>query len=64
LVICVSCLQGWIHLSTLSSFAGPLHIDTFKEVLSMSEKTKQYEDRLSEFMSYRKKHYSDTYWLS
>ncbi|WP_146251950.1 VRR-NUC domain-containing protein [Planktotalea frisia] len=24
-VICVSCLQGWIHLSTLSSFAGPLH---------------------------------------
>jgi len=23
-VICVSCLQGWIHLSTLSNFAGPL----------------------------------------
>ncbi|MBU2935956.1 L-rhamnose mutarotase [Pacificibacter marinus] len=23
-VICVSCLHGWIHLSTLSSFAGPL----------------------------------------
>jgi hypothetical protein len=26
-VICVSCLQGWIHLSTLSSFAGPLQIE-------------------------------------
>jgi transposase InsO family protein len=25
LVISVSCLQGWIHLSTLSSFAGPLY---------------------------------------
>jgi len=23
-VICVSCLQGWIHLSTLSSFVGSL----------------------------------------
>ena len=23
-VICVSCIQGWIHLSTLSSFARPL----------------------------------------
>lgn len=39
-------------------------IDTFKEVLSMSKKTKQYEDRLGEFISYRKKHYPDTYWLS
>jgi hypothetical protein len=24
-VISVSYLQGWIHLSTLSNFAGPLH---------------------------------------
>jgi hypothetical protein len=28
LVICVSCRSCWIHLSTLSSFAGPLQPDT------------------------------------
>ena len=38
-------------------------IDTFKEVLSMKKKTSQYEDRLGEFMSFRKKYYPDTYWL-
>ena len=26
LVICVSCRQCWIHLTTLSSFAGPLQL--------------------------------------
>ena len=38
-------------------------IDTFKEILSMKKRTKQYEDRISEFMSFRKKYYPTTYWL-
>ena len=44
-------------------FTGAVHIDTFKEVLAMKKKTSQYEDRLGEFMSFRKKYYPDTYWL-
>ena len=38
-------------------------IDTFKEVLAMKKKTSQYEDRLGQFMSFRKKYHSSTYWL-
>jgi hypothetical protein len=38
-------------------------IDTFKEDLAMKKKTTQYEDRLGEFISFRKKYYPDTYWL-
>lgn len=38
-------------------------IDTFKEVLSMKKKTTQYEERLSDFISFRNKYYQDTYWL-
>jgi hypothetical protein len=39
------------------------YLDTFKEILSMKKKTIQYEDRLSVFITFRKKYYPDTYWL-
>ena len=40
------------------------YIDTFKEVLSMKNKTPQYQDRFKNFISYRKKYFPSTYWLS
>ena len=37
-IICVSCLQGWIHLSTQSKFAGPLQGQR-RQWLLISDKT-------------------------
>lgn len=39
------------------------YIDTYKEVLSMKTKTPEYEDRLNQFITFRKKYHSSTYWL-
>jgi hypothetical protein len=40
------------------------YIDTFKEVLSMKNKTPQYQERFNNFISYRRKYFPSTYWLS
>jgi hypothetical protein len=39
-------------------------LDTFKEVLYMKTKTPEYEDRLNQFISFRKKYHSGAYWFN
>jgi hypothetical protein len=38
-------------------------IDTFKDVLAMTNKTDQYSDRIIRFMNYRTNNFQHTYWI-
>jgi hypothetical protein len=39
------------------------YLETFNDVLSMSDRTDQYSDRLHEFIKFRKDNFHETYWI-
>lgn len=56
-------ILGYGDIMNIQRLDRDRFIDTFKEVLSMKTKTPEYENRLNQFISFRKKYHSSTYWI-
>lgn len=54
---------GYNDVLRMSKYDRDRYLDTYSEVLSIKDKTPQYEERLLRFMKYRSENYNNTYWI-
>lgn len=54
---------GYNDVLRMSKYDRDRYLDTYSEVLSIKDKTPQYEERLLRFMRCRTENYNDTYWI-
>ncbi|AGI67245.1 hypothetical protein OAN307_c15720 [Octadecabacter antarcticus 307] len=56
-------VPGYYDIMNMQHQDRDLYLDAFTNVLSMSDQTDQYQDRLRKFMKYRKDNFHETYWI-
>jgi hypothetical protein len=56
-------VPSYNNIMAMQSVDRDRYIDTFKDVLAMTNKTDQYSNRIIRFMKYRTNNYQDTYWI-
>ena len=54
---------GYNDVLRMSKYDRDRYLDTYSEVLSIKNKTPQYEEKLLRFMKYRSENYNNTYWI-
>ena len=56
-------ISGYSDLMRMQKEDRDRFLNTFKDILTLKDKTPEYEERLLRFVKYRKSQYDDTYWL-
>lgn len=56
-------VPSYNNIMAMQSVDRDRYIDTFKDVLAMTNKTDQYSQRIIRFMKYRTNNFQDTYWI-
>lgn len=56
-------VPSYNDIMSIQSLDRDGYIDSFKDVLAMTNKTDQYSNRIIRFMKYRANNFQDTYWM-